>query len=271
MPTFTPQALHAVTHLIARRMGSDDAEASEVADHLVRANLAGHDSHGVGMLPAYVRLLHDGLLVPNQTPETVLDCRRAAGDRRPSRLRPAHGGRRRAPRDRPREGTGRLRAGAAQFGAYRAHRHVWRAGHQGRLRLHRLRQRRRPLRRRRRPGRAAKAGLAPTRSARRCRAQDGPALLLDMATTTIAAGKARVAFNKGVKVPEGCLIDDAGNPTTDPDRFHPGPHRRAAVVRQAQGLRPGGDVRDHGRGGGRRAACRRAGCATASSTPCWPR
>src|SRR6185437_13644839 len=61
------------THLIARRMGSSDGEATEVADHLVRANLAGHDSHGVGMLPTYVRLLHDGLLVPNQTSETVLD------------------------------------------------------------------------------------------------------------------------------------------------------------------------------------------------------
>ena len=30
---------------------------------------------------------------------------------------------------------------------------------------------------------------------------DGP-VLLDMATTTIAAGKARVAHNKGMKVPE---------------------------------------------------------------------
>ena len=40
----------------------------------MRANLAGHDSHGVGMLPAYVRLLQDGLLVPNQTPHTVLDA-----------------------------------------------------------------------------------------------------------------------------------------------------------------------------------------------------
>ena len=36
---------------------------------------------------------------------------------------------------------------------------------------------------------------------------DGPALMLDMATTTIAAGKARVAFNKGVPVPDDCLID----------------------------------------------------------------
>src|SRR3954469_7544543 len=74
MPTLPPYALRAVTHLIARRMGSEETEASEVADHLVRANLAGHDSHGVGMLPSYVRLLHDGKLVPNQTPETVLDA-----------------------------------------------------------------------------------------------------------------------------------------------------------------------------------------------------
>ena len=74
MPTFTPQSLYAVSHLIASRMGSADAEAAEVADHLVRANLAGHDSHGVGMLPTYVRLLHQKLLVPNQTPETVLDA-----------------------------------------------------------------------------------------------------------------------------------------------------------------------------------------------------
>src|SRR5579859_4640105 len=74
MLTFQPSALRAVTHLIARRMGSDEAEATEVADHLVRANLAGHDSHGVGMLPTYVRLLNDKLLVPNQTAETVLDA-----------------------------------------------------------------------------------------------------------------------------------------------------------------------------------------------------
>src|SRR6185437_5049447 len=73
MPTFTPEKLRAVTSLIVRRMGSDANETQEVADHLVRANLAGHDSHGVGMLPAYVRLLQDGLLVPNQTLETVLD------------------------------------------------------------------------------------------------------------------------------------------------------------------------------------------------------
>jgi uncharacterized oxidoreductase len=48
---------------------------------------------------------------------------------------------------------------------------------------------------------------------------DGPAMLLDMATTTIAAGKARVAYNKGVPVPDGCLIDAEGSPTNDPTGF----------------------------------------------------
>ncbi len=48
---------------------------------------------------------------------------------------------------------------------------------------------------------------------------DGPALLLDMATTTIAAGKARVAYNKGVMVTDGALIDADGAPTNDPTGF----------------------------------------------------
>ena len=62
MPIVAAAGLRAMTHLIASRMGSEAVEAEQVADHLVRANLAGHDSHGVGMLPTYVRLLHDGLL-----------------------------------------------------------------------------------------------------------------------------------------------------------------------------------------------------------------
>jgi uncharacterized oxidoreductase len=44
-------------------------------------------------------------------------------------------------------------------------------------------------------------------------------LLLDMATSAIAFGKARVARNKGVPVPEGVLIDEAGRPTTDPTTY----------------------------------------------------
>ena len=51
--------------------GSSNNESLVVADHLVRANLVGHDSHGVGMLPFYVKMLKAKLLFPNQEPEIV--------------------------------------------------------------------------------------------------------------------------------------------------------------------------------------------------------
>ena len=54
---------------ILKKGGSKDSEAQVVADHLVRSNLAGHDSHGVGMLPIYLRMLQADLLKPNQDPE----------------------------------------------------------------------------------------------------------------------------------------------------------------------------------------------------------
>ena len=64
---------------------------------------------------------------------------------------------------------------------------------------------------------------------------DGYWLMLDMATTTIAAGKARVAFNKGVPVPEGYA-----------DRFRPGsrpPLRRASFATKPARWSPSGGTR----------------------------
>src|SRR5205085_10858952 len=51
----------------------------------------------------------------------------------------------------------------------------------------------------------------------------GPPLLLDMSACTIAEGKIRVALNKGVPVPENCIIDAQGRPTTDPRVFYADP------------------------------------------------
>jgi len=218
MPKFNPQSLYAVSHLIATRMGSVEAEAATVADHLVRANLAGHDSHGIGMIPAYVRLLHDGLLVPNQTPDVVLDsgallvidAKRGVGQSMAA------------------EAVRRAIARARQIGAcvlaLRNASHIGRIGTYGEQ--------------------AANAGCVFTAfvnvadhrdiaAAYACAeprlgtnpfctaipGEDRPSIMLDMATTSIAAGKARVAFNKGVPVPDGSLIDASGEPTNDPTGF----------------------------------------------------
>ena len=258
MLTFQPGALRAVTHLIARRMGSDEAEATEVADHLVRANLAGHDSHGVGMLPTYVRLLGDGLLVPNQTPETVLD----AGALLVIDARRGYGQRMTA--DAVRRAIGKAKEHGACVLALRNSAHVGRIGTYAELATshgcaftafvnvadHR--------------DVAATYGAIEPRLGTNpfCAAVPGPngkPMLLDMATTTIAAGKARVAYNKGVPVPDDCLIDENWRTHQRSHRLHPRSHRRAESLWPAQGLRPRGDVRDHGHRRRRRSGRARSG------------
>jgi hydroxycarboxylate dehydrogenase B len=218
MPTLSPHALKAVAHLIARRMGSQEDEAVQVADHLVRANLSGHDSHGVGMLPTYVRLLHEGLLVVNQSAATVLD----AGALLVIDARRGYGQRMAA--DAVRRAIIRAKELGACVLAFRNSSHIGRIGTYAEL--------------------AAEHGCAFTAFVNVADHHDvqatwgaaeprlgtnpfcaavpgpgGPAVMLDMATTTIAAGKARVAYNRGMPVAEGCLIDEAGLPTNDPTGF----------------------------------------------------
>src|SRR5688572_26854161 len=58
---------------IALAGGSEAEEAKLVAENLVIANLTGHDSHGVGMMPRYVEALLEGGLHPNRKVEVKLD------------------------------------------------------------------------------------------------------------------------------------------------------------------------------------------------------
>src|ERR1700757_4429309 len=48
-------------------------EARRIATYLTTANLTGHDSHGVIRVPVYMRWKKIGSIVPNQTPEVVVD------------------------------------------------------------------------------------------------------------------------------------------------------------------------------------------------------
>jgi len=64
MPHFSPEQLHDTGMAIVQAAGAPEAEAQIVMEHLVGANLAGHDSHGVILIPAYVGRIKRGHIVP---------------------------------------------------------------------------------------------------------------------------------------------------------------------------------------------------------------
>lgn len=73
-PVLVPaDALEATVRAIFGAAGCDAAEAGRIATHLLDANLAGHDSHGVVRVPRYVEWLQVGYVVAGRTAEVVVD------------------------------------------------------------------------------------------------------------------------------------------------------------------------------------------------------
>ena len=64
MPVFTPEYLHKVAYHIYMAKGVPHEEAEIVATHQVKANLVGHDSHGVIHIAEYVERINKGHIVP---------------------------------------------------------------------------------------------------------------------------------------------------------------------------------------------------------------
>lgn len=217
MPTFQEHKLRAAVEHIFQAAGSEPYEAEAVTDHLVRANLAGHDSHGVGMIPNYIVSLKAGLLKPNLHAQLVKD---------EGSIMMYDGG----------FGYGQVQGKEAMAGALErakgtglvlmtlrnAH-HIGRIGTYGEqaieagfISLHFVNVTGHPPVVAPYGGREARFITNPV-----CIAVPGTqqteALLLDMATSKIALGKARVAMNKGVSAPDGSLIDPEGRPTNDPN------------------------------------------------------
>jgi uncharacterized oxidoreductase len=65
--------LEGVITEVFRRAGCSDKESGRIASHLVGANLAGHDSHGVVRVPRYVEWLEAGYIVKGQEAKVVSD------------------------------------------------------------------------------------------------------------------------------------------------------------------------------------------------------
>ncbi len=206
--------LQAAMHLFVRAFGSSAAEVEAVAGNLIDANLTGHDSHGIGMLPRYADAFLEGGLTVNAQLSTVTDggaLLRLDGH----------------------AGFGQvIGAQAMALGITRVREHgscivaLGNAHHLGRIGAW--------------AEQVAAAGFVSLHFvnvvARNIVAPYGggdarfgtnpfcagvplpgrPPVILDFATSMIAQGKTRVAYNKGEAVPPGCLIDDQGRPSTDP-------------------------------------------------------
>jgi uncharacterized oxidoreductase len=205
--------------------GSAPAEADQVAANLVLANLSGHDSHGVGMLPRYVDAIAEGGLTPNASVKINLDIGTMMaldGQRGFGQI----------------VGVQAIELGIARakqhgsciFTLSSAH-HLGRIGHfaemataEGLVALHFVNVLSRPV--------VAPWGGGDGRFGTNPCCIGVPLagaepFLLDFATSRVAQGKMRVAHNKGEQVPDGYLIDEHGVPTNDPG---------VVVVPQSNGL-----------------------------------
>ena len=200
--------------LLVRGFGSGADEAEAVVGNLIDANLTGHDSHGIGMLPRYAAAFLEGGLNVNAKAEVTMDSGALV------RLDGHAGFGQVIGRQAMALGIERARAHGSCIVALGNAHHLGRIGAwaeqvaaAGLVSMHFVNV-------------IARAIVAPHGGS------DGrfgtnpfcagvplagrPPVILDFATSVIAQGKTRVAHNKGEQVPPDHLIDDQGRPTQDP-------------------------------------------------------
>ncbi|MFY9514535.1 MAG: malate/lactate/ureidoglycolate dehydrogenase [Rubrivivax sp.] len=199
---------------VVRGFGSSAAEVEAVAGNLITANLTGHDSHGIGMLPRYADAFLQGGLKPNAHVSTVLDSGPLL------RLDGNAGFGQVIGQEAMALGIDRARSQGSCIVALGNSHHLGRIGAwaeqaaaAGLVSVHFVNVISRAIVA---PhgGSDARFGTNPFCVGVPLTGQ--PPVILDFATSMIAQGKTRVAHNKGELVPEGCLIDDHGRPTQTP-------------------------------------------------------
>ncbi|HEY5300970.1 MAG TPA: Ldh family oxidoreductase [Acetobacteraceae bacterium] len=221
MPVIQPAHLTQIATALLTGAGAPPAEAATIARLSIAANLAGHDSHGIIMIPSYIERMKVGHIVAGapwtitqETPTTtVVDGHWGFGyvvTERAMRLT--------------------IEKARTQNVAATT---VFRQGHIGRLASYPLMAAEQGMIAMitadsgRSPKHVAPFGGAKARLGTNpiCFAVpsdlEGP-LFFDMATSAAAAGKVALAVARGKEVPPGWVIDAEGKPTTDPRKFRQG-------------------------------------------------
>ena len=221
MPTFSAEQLQAEAERIFVALGASQDDASWVAQLLVRANLCGHDSHGIIRIPQYFQACRRDQIRPEARPGIEKEGHTTArinGHRAFGQV------------------TGRLvaevavaKASANGIGAVGA----FDCNHVGRLADY--------------VEWAANRGMVAFAFANDCGANQVVApfgglegrlstnplaiavparpfpLCLDIATSMVALGKVAVRRNQGHPLPIGWVQDADGNPSTDPNSLDSSP------------------------------------------------
>ncbi|UFN48347.1 malate/lactate/ureidoglycolate dehydrogenase [Roseomonas sp. OT10] len=209
--------LEALVRDIFVAAGCDAAEAHRIAEHLLGANLAGHDSHGVARVPRYVEWLQAGYVHAGRNAEIVtdgggfllFDGQFGFGQTVAPQAVAA--------------GIERAKAQGAAIVALRNAGHVGRIGAYseqaiaaGLLSVHFVNV-------------AGSTLVAPFGGVERRLSTapfsvgvplDGRPVVLDFATSLVAEGKVLVASNGGKALPEGALIEPDGTLSSDPHTLY---------------------------------------------------
>ncbi len=218
----SPAPLHRFAAALFRAVGADAEIGEEVARHLITANLSGHDSHGVIRIPQYFDQIAKRGIVPGARPEVIRDTSVTA-------LIDAH------------RGLGHFATSfALEWAMQRAAQHglaataLRHANHIGRLGDY--------------TERAGAAGfiailtvgvggpglggmvlfgsrqrfLGANPWSISVPAAGRPPMVFDGSSSAVAEGKVRVARSKGVRLPEGAIVDADGRATTNPEDFYRG-------------------------------------------------
>jgi LDH2 family malate/lactate/ureidoglycolate dehydrogenase len=221
MPRIQAERLSNIGQALFEAAGAPRAEAETVMRHVIAANLAGHDSHGIIQVPTYIERIKAGHIVPGAPWEVVQESPTTT-------VVDGHWGFGYVANER----AMRLTIEKAEKSNVAAAT-VFRQGHIGRVASYTQM-----------AAEAGMIGLCTADSGRSPKAVapfggrearlgtnpisiaipsdlEGP-LYLDMATSAAAAGKIALAVARNEPVPDGWVIGNDGRPTNDPRQLRQG-------------------------------------------------
>ncbi|MBT3263758.1 MAG: malate/lactate/ureidoglycolate dehydrogenase [Acidiferrobacteraceae bacterium] len=207
--------LEGVSKEIFSAIGCDDTEAENISRLLVRANLTGHDSHGVIRIPQYIDSWRQGDVVPNQTATVVFENDTISLYEGNKGFGQTIGNQVIGEGIQKAATSGLAMVGVGNVG------HLGRIGDwaekaamAGQVSLHFVNTSGAGMMVAPFGGINARYSTNPISIG--MPVNSGSPIIFDAATSALAEGKVRVARNKGVKLPADSLLDATGKPTCNP-------------------------------------------------------